>query len=149
VNDSDGNPVDISAVVVWRVVDTAEAMFEVDDYENFMEVQSEAALRVLASRHPYDSDDSSISLRGNPVEVCEQLKIDIQERLDKAGIEVIEARLSHLAYAPEIAAAMLQRQQARPSGAGRHCGTRRRPEGHDGFKPARRALQRWAHSTCR
>jgi regulator of protease activity HflC (stomatin/prohibitin superfamily) len=112
VNDSDGNPVDISAVVVWRVVDTAEAMFEVDDYENFMEVQSEAALRVLASRHPYDSDDSSISLRGNPVEVCEQLKIDIQERLDKAGIEVIEARLSHLAYAPEIAAAMLQRQQA-------------------------------------
>ena len=112
VNDSDGNPVDISAVVVWRVVDTAEAMFEVDDYENFMEVQSEAALRVLASRHPYDSDDSTISLRGNPVEVCEQLKQDIQERLDKAGIEVIEARISHLAYAPEIAAAMLQRQQA-------------------------------------
>jgi regulator of protease activity HflC (stomatin/prohibitin superfamily) len=112
VNDSDGNPVDISAVVVWRVVDTAEAMFEVDDYENFMEVQSEAALRVLASRHPYDSDDSTISLRGNPVEVCEQLKTDIQERLDKAGIEVIEARISHLAYAQEIAAAMLQRQQA-------------------------------------
>lgn len=112
VNDSDGNPVDISAVVVWRVVDTAEALFEVDDYENFMEVQSEAALRVLASRHPYDSDDSTISLRGNPVEVCEQLKTDIQERLDKAGCEVIEARISHLAYAPEIAAAMLQRQQA-------------------------------------
>jgi regulator of protease activity HflC (stomatin/prohibitin superfamily) len=112
VNDSDGNPVDISAVVVWRVVETAEVLFEVDDYENFMEVQSEAALRVLASRHPYDSDDSTISLRGNPVEVCEQLKMDIQERLDKAGIEVIEARLSHLAYAPEIAAAMLQRQQA-------------------------------------
>jgi len=112
VNDSDGNPIDISAVVVWRVTDTAEATFEVDDYENFMEVQSEAALRVLASRHPYDSDDSTISLRGNPAEVCEQLKTDIQERLDKAGIEVIEARLSHLAYSPEIAAAMLQRQQA-------------------------------------
>lgn len=112
VNDSDGNPIDISAVVVWKVVDTAEAMFEVDDYENFMEVQSEAALRVLASRHPYDSDDSTISLRGNPVEVCEQLQTDIQERLDKAGIQVIEARISHLAYAQEIAAAMLQRQQA-------------------------------------
>lgn len=112
VNDSDGNPVDISAVVVWRVVDTAEALFEVDDYENFMEVQSEAALRVLASRHPYDSDDETVSLRGNTVEVCEQLKIDIQERLDKAGCEVIEARISHLAYAQEIAAAMLQRQQA-------------------------------------
>ncbi len=112
VNDSDGNPIDISAVVVWRVVDTAEALFEVDDYENFMEVQSEAALRVLASRHPYDSDDSVISLRGNTLEVCEQLKSDIQERLSKAGIEAIEARISHLAYSPEIAAAMLQRQQA-------------------------------------
>jgi regulator of protease activity HflC (stomatin/prohibitin superfamily) len=112
VNDSDGNPVDISAVVVWRVVDTAEALFEVDDYKNFMEVQSEAALRVLASRHPYDSDDETVSLRGNTVEVCEQLKIDIQERLDKAGCEVIEARISHLAYAQEIAAAMLQSQQA-------------------------------------
>lgn len=112
VNDKDGNPIDISAVVVWKVVDTAEAMFEVDDYENFMEVQSEAALRVLATRHPYDSDDDAISLRGNPVEVCDQLKHDIQERLDKAGIQVIEARISHLAYAQEIAAAMLQRQQA-------------------------------------
>lgn len=112
VNDSDGNPVDISAVVVWKVVDTVEAMFEVDDYEHFVEVQSEAALRVLASRHPYDSDDDTISLRGNPDEVCETLKVDIQERLDKAGVEVVEARISHLAYAPEIAAAMLQRQQA-------------------------------------
>lgn len=112
VNDSDGNPIDISAVVVWKVVDTAEAMFEVDDFEHFVEVQSEAALRVLASRHPYDSDDSTISLRGSQAEVCEQLKIDIQERLDKAGVEVIEARISHLAYSPEIAAAMLQRQQA-------------------------------------
>jgi regulator of protease activity HflC (stomatin/prohibitin superfamily) len=112
VNDRDGNPIDISAVVVWKVVDTAEALFEVDDYEHFVEVQSEAALRVLASRHPYDSEDHEVSLRGNPSEVCVQLQHDIQERLDKAGVKVIEARLSHLAYAPEIAAAMLQRQQA-------------------------------------
>ncbi len=112
VNDRDGNPIDISAVVVWKVVDTAEALFEVDDYEHFVEVQSEAALRVLASRHPYDSEDHEVSLRGNPTEVCEQLQHDIQERLAKAGVEVIEARISHLAYSPEIAAAMLQRQQA-------------------------------------
>jgi len=112
VNDRDGNPVDISAVVVWKVVDTAEALFEVDDYEHFVAVQSEAALRVLASRHPYDSEDHETSLRGNTIEVCEQLQKDIQERLDKAGVEAIEARISHLAYAPEIAAAMLQRQQA-------------------------------------
>ncbi len=112
VNDRDGNPIDISAVVVWKVVDTAEALFEVDDYEHFVEVQSEAALRVLASRHPYDSEDHETSLRGSTVEVCEQLQTDIQERLDKAGVNVIEARISHLAYSPEIAAAMLQRQQA-------------------------------------
>lgn len=112
VNDRDGNPIDISTVVVWRVVNTAEAMFEVDDYEDFVAVQSEAALRNLASRHPYDSEDHEVSLRGNTTEVCDQLKVDIQERLDKAGVEVIEARISHLAYAPEIAAAMLQRQQA-------------------------------------
>ncbi|MEM7352319.1 MAG: SPFH domain-containing protein [Acidobacteriota bacterium] len=112
VNDRDGNPIDISAVVVWRVVDSVEALFEVDDFEHFVEVQSEAALRVLASRHPYDSEDHEISLRGNPAEVCEQLQHDIQERLQKAGIEVIEARISYLAYSPEIAAAMLQRQQA-------------------------------------
>jgi regulator of protease activity HflC (stomatin/prohibitin superfamily) len=112
VNDKDGNPIDISAVVVWRVVNTAEALFEVDDYEDFVAVQSEAALRNLASRHPYDSSDDEISLRGNTTEVCDQLRHDIQERLDKAGVDVIEARISHLAYAPEIAAAMLQRQQA-------------------------------------
>ncbi len=112
VNDRDGNPIHISAVVVWKVVETAEAMFEVDDYEHFVEVQSESALRVLASRHPYDSEDHEISLRGNPDEVCEQLQGDIQERLQKAGVEVIEARISYLAYSPEIAAAMLQRQQA-------------------------------------
>lgn len=112
VNDRDGNPIEISAVVVWRVVNTAEAVFEVDDYENFVSVQSEAALRNLASRHPYDSHDDEISLRGNTPDICEQLRHDIQERLDKAGVEVIEARISHLAYASEIAAAMLQRQQA-------------------------------------
>ncbi|MDB4743409.1 SPFH domain-containing protein [Planctomicrobium sp.] len=112
VNDRDGNPIDISAVVVWKVTDTAEAMFEVDDYQNYVEVQSEAALRVLASRHPYDSEDHEISLRGSTSEISDQLQNDIQERLDKAGVEVIEARISHLAYSPEIAAAMLQRQQA-------------------------------------
>lgn len=113
VNDKDGNPIDISAVVVWKVVDTAEAMFEVDDYEHFVEVQSEAALRSLATRHPYDTDDENVvSLRGNTTEISDQLREDIQERLDKAGVDVIEARISHLAYSPEIAAAMLQRQQA-------------------------------------
>lgn len=112
VNDRDGNPIDISAVVVWKVTDTAESLFEVDDFEHFVEVQSEAALRVLASRHPYDSEDHEVSLRGSTQEVCDQLQIDIQERLNKAGVNVIEARISHLAYSPEIAAAMLQRQQA-------------------------------------
>jgi regulator of protease activity HflC (stomatin/prohibitin superfamily) len=112
VNDRDGNPIEISAVVVWRVVNTAEALFEVDDFEDFVAVQSEAALRNLASRHPYDSEDHEVSLRGNPDDVCNQLESDIQERLDKAGVDVIEARISHLAYSPEIAAAMLQRQQA-------------------------------------
>ncbi|HEX2465790.1 MAG TPA: SPFH domain-containing protein [Thermoanaerobaculia bacterium] len=112
VNDREGNPIEISAVVVWRVVDTAEALFEVQDYEDFVAVQSEAALRNLASRHPYDSEDHEVSLRGNTAQVCEQLKHDIQERLERAGVEVIEARISHLAYASEIAAAMLQRQAA-------------------------------------
>jgi regulator of protease activity HflC (stomatin/prohibitin superfamily) len=112
VNDRDGNPIEISAVVVWRVVNTAEALFEVDDFEDFVAVQSEAALRNLAMRHPYDSQDHEVSLRGSTNEVCDQLKQDIQERLGKAGVEVIESRISHLAYAPEIASAMLQRQQA-------------------------------------
>lgn len=112
VNDRDGNPIDISAVVVWKVTDTAEALFEVDDYEHYVAVQSEAALRGLASRHPYDSEDHEVSLRGSMNEVAEQLQADIQERLGKAGVQVIEARISHLAYAQEIAAAMLQRQQA-------------------------------------
>ena len=112
VNDRDGNPIEISAVVVWKVVNTAEAMFEVDDYEDYVSVQSEAALRNLASRHPYDSEDHETSLRGSIQEISDQLCNDIQSRLDKAGVKVIEARISHLAYAPEIAAAMLQRQQA-------------------------------------
>lgn len=113
VNDQDGNPVEIAAVVVWRVVDTAEAVFEVDSYENYVHVQSEAALRNLATAYPYDAHEEKVmSLRGNTADVAAHLKVEIQDRLAKAGVEVIEARISHLAYAPEIAAAMLQRQQA-------------------------------------
>ena len=113
VNDNEGNPIEIAAVVVWRVVDTAEAVFEVDDYNNYVKVQSEAALRNLATSYSYDShDDEHISLRGHTSVVAEHLKKEIQDRLAKAGVEVIEARISHLAYAPEIAQAMLQRQQA-------------------------------------
>jgi regulator of protease activity HflC (stomatin/prohibitin superfamily) len=113
VNDTDGNPVEIAAVVVWKVVDTAEASFEVDNYEHYVHVQSEAALRNLATRYPYDShDEAQVSLRGSTAEVAKDLKHEIHERLAKAGVEVVEARISHLAYAPEIAAAMLRRQQA-------------------------------------
>jgi regulator of protease activity HflC (stomatin/prohibitin superfamily) len=113
VNDADGNPVEIAAVVVWRVVDTAEASFEVDDYEHYVRVQSEAAVRNLATRYPYDAhDDAQVSLRSNTAAVAEDLKAEVQARLSKAGVRALEARLSHLAYAPEIAAAMLQRQQA-------------------------------------
>lgn len=113
VNDHDGNPIEIAAVVVWKVTDTAEALFEVDDYENFVAVQAESALRNLATSHPYDAhEDGQTSLRANPVEVAQQLRTEIQDRLEKAGVQVIEARISHLAYAPEIANAMLRRQQA-------------------------------------
>jgi regulator of protease activity HflC (stomatin/prohibitin superfamily) len=112
VNDVDGNPIEIAAVVVWKVVDTAEACFLVDDYSSFVHVQSEAAVRTLATRYPYDAHDEQMSLRANAAEIAEQLKQEIQSRLAKAGVEVIEARLAHLAYAPEIAQAMLQRQQA-------------------------------------
>lgn len=113
VNDRDGNPVEIAAVVVWKVVDTAEACFQVDNYENYVHVQSEAALRNLTTAYPYDShEEAETSLRGHTQTVAEHLKAEIQERLAVAGVEVIEARISHLAYAPEIAAAMLQRQQA-------------------------------------
>jgi regulator of protease activity HflC (stomatin/prohibitin superfamily) len=113
VNDLDGNPIEIAAVVVWKVVDTAEAVFEVDDYENYVHVQSESALRNMATSYPYDAhDDTQLSLRGHTVAIADHLRKEIQDRLSKAGVEVIEARISHLAYAPEIAAAMLQRQQA-------------------------------------
>jgi regulator of protease activity HflC (stomatin/prohibitin superfamily) len=112
VNDQEGNPIEIASVVVWRVVDTAEAVFEVDDYQNYVKVQTEAALRNLATRYNYDTHDDQVSLRGNTLEVAEHLKREIQDRLARAGVEVIEARISHLAYAPEIAQAMLQRQQA-------------------------------------
>jgi regulator of protease activity HflC (stomatin/prohibitin superfamily) len=113
VNDNEGNPIEIAAVVVWRVVDTAEAVFQVDDYENYVHVQTESAVRNLATSYTYDThDDTQISLRGHTSAVADHLKREIQERLSTAGVEVLEARISHLAYAPEIAAAMLQRQQA-------------------------------------
>jgi regulator of protease activity HflC (stomatin/prohibitin superfamily) len=113
VNDIDGNPIEIAAVVVWKVFETAEAVFEVDDYEHYVKVQSEAALRNLATSYAYDAhDDTHVSLRGHTAAVADHLKREIGDRLVKAGVEVIEARISHLAYAPEIAAAMLQRQQA-------------------------------------
>jgi regulator of protease activity HflC (stomatin/prohibitin superfamily) len=113
VNDHDGNPIEIGAVVVWKVVDTAEACFEVDNYEHYVNVQTEAAIRNLASHYPYDAHiEGDLSLRGSTSEVAARLKTEVQERLDKAGVRVIEARISHLAYAPEIASAMLRRQQA-------------------------------------
>jgi len=113
VNDHNSNPIEIAAVVVWRVVDTAEALFEVDDFENYVHVQSEAAVRNLATRFPYDAHtDGEMALSSHTVEIAEMLKSETQERLAKAGVEVLEARISHLAYAPEIASAMLQRQQA-------------------------------------
>jgi regulator of protease activity HflC (stomatin/prohibitin superfamily) len=113
VNDNEGNPIEIAAVVVWKVIDTAEAVFEVDDYNNYVKVQTEAALRNLATSYTYDAhDEAQISLRGHTAAVAEHLKNEIQDRLARAGVEVMEARISHLAYAPEIAQAMLQRQQA-------------------------------------
>lgn len=113
VNDLDGNPIEIAAVVVWKVTETAEACFEVDNYEHYVKVQSEAAVRNLATQYPYDAhEEDHKSLRGNTAEIAEQLKVEVQERLAKAGVDVLEARINHLAYAPEIASAMLQRQQA-------------------------------------
>ena len=172
VNDLDGNPIEIAAVVVWKVVDTAEAIFEVDDYENYVHVQSESALRNMATSYPYDAhEDAQLSLRGNTAAIADHLRKEIQERLSSAGVEVIEARISHLAYAPEIAAAMLQRQQAGAIIAARQRivegavgmvemaldmlsreerrGARRRAEGGDGQQPARRALQRAQHAADR
>ncbi len=113
VNDHDGNPIEIAAVVVWKVVDSAEALFEVDQYENYVKVQCESALRNLATAFPYDAhNDHQMSLRANATEIAAQLKVEIEERVMKAGVDVIESRISHLAYSPEIATAMLQRQQA-------------------------------------
>src|SRR6185295_10294768 len=112
VNDSDGNPIEIAAIVVWKVVDTAEAFFEVDNYENYLKVQTEAAVRNLATRYPYDAHDDVQSLRGSTAAVATELLKEIQDRLSRAGVQPIEARISHLAYAPEIAASMLRRQQA-------------------------------------
>jgi len=113
VNDSHGNPIEIATVVVWSVEDTAEALFEVDDYNSFVNIQSESALRNMAVSYPYDQHSGDqIALRSHPLEVSEALKIEIQQRLEKAGVKVHEARITHLAYAPEIAQAMLQRQQA-------------------------------------
>ncbi len=113
VNDSRGSPIEIAAVVVWRVIDTAEAIFEVDDYEEFVTIQSESALRNLTTTYPYEPhEDDAVALRSNPAEIADALRVEIQNRLEEAGVNVIEARISHLAYAPEIAHAMLRRQQA-------------------------------------
>ncbi|MGB5690924.1 MAG: SPFH domain-containing protein [Woeseiaceae bacterium] len=114
VNDSNGSPIEIAAVVVWKVFDTAEALFEVDDYVNFVQIQTESALRNLGTTYPYEPHDDSdgIALRSNPAEIASALRDEIQDRLSQAGVTVIEARISHLAYAPEIANAMLRRQQA-------------------------------------
>lgn len=113
VNDSRGSPIEIAAVVVWRVIDTAEAIFEVDDYEQFVTIQSESALRNLTTTYPYEPhEDDGIALRSHPAEIAQALREEIQDRLEEAGVDVIEARISHLAYAPEIAHAMLRRQQA-------------------------------------
>ena len=113
VNDLGGSPIEIAAIVVWEVADSAEAVFNVDEYESFVQIQSEAAIRSMASSYPYDpKKEGDTSLRSHPVEISERMKSEIQARLTKAGITVIESRISHLAYAPEIAQAMLQRQQA-------------------------------------
>ncbi|MCP4205416.1 MAG: SPFH domain-containing protein [bacterium] len=113
VNDNRGNPVQIGAVVVWKVVDTAEALFNVDDYVNFVHVQSEAAVRGLATNYPYDAlEEGEVTLSGHTAKISQKLRTEVQERLQEAGVSVLEARISHLAYSTEIAAAMLQRQQA-------------------------------------
>ncbi|GGI62998.1 SPFH domain-containing protein [Limosilactobacillus caviae] len=114
VNDSKGNPIEIAAVIVYKVVDTAKALFSVDDYEQFVQIQSESAVRHVASEYPYDSFENQdvITLRGNPTEVSERLTAELQDRLNVAGVKIIETRLTHLAYATEIASAMLQKQQS-------------------------------------
>jgi regulator of protease activity HflC (stomatin/prohibitin superfamily) len=113
VNDAGGNPIEIAAVVVWHVIDTAKAKFNVDNYKNFIAIQSETAIRQLASHYPYDSHDKDTeSLRTNPDQISEILRVQVQDRLEVSGVKVVEARLMHLAYAPEIAQVMLRRQQA-------------------------------------
>jgi len=113
VNDINSNPIEIAAVVVWRVIDTAEALFEVDDFEEYVHVQSESAVRAMATKYPYDAHETGDeALTSHLEQIADELQTQIQARLDKAGVEVMEARISHLAYAPEIAHAMLQRQQA-------------------------------------
>jgi regulator of protease activity HflC (stomatin/prohibitin superfamily) len=113
VNDRDGNPIEIAAVIVWQVVETFEAVFNVDDYENFVHVQAEAALRNMATSYPYDAhEEGQMSLRLSAGEIAERLRSELGERLEKAGVNVVETRISHLAYAAEIASAMLRRQQA-------------------------------------
>jgi len=112
VNDATGNPIEIAAIIVWQVNDTYEASFEVDDYENFVTLQSEAAIRHAAGSYPYDDEDENVSLRRNSDEVSQHLRDEIQDRLRLAGVRVLESRIAHLAYAPEIAGAMLRRQQA-------------------------------------
>lgn len=114
VNDSKGNPVEIAAVIVYKVVDTAKALFAVDDYEQFVQIQSESAIRHVASEYPYDTfeDEKALTLRSNPTEVSDKLTAELQERLNVAGVQIIETRLTHLAYATEIASAMLQKQQS-------------------------------------
>jgi regulator of protease activity HflC (stomatin/prohibitin superfamily) len=113
VNDLDGNPIEIASVVVWQVVDSAEAVYNVDDYESFVHIQTESAVRAMATSYPYDThEDHVISLRGSTAEISKHLTEEIQERLALAGVHIVEARISHLAYAQEIAQAMLQRQQA-------------------------------------
>ncbi|MEI3606405.1 SPFH domain-containing protein [Pseudogracilibacillus sp. SE30717A] len=113
VNDINGNPIEIAAVIVFRVVDSAKAVFDVDQYEEFVEIQSETALRAVATKYPYDSfDETELTLRGNAEEISDELKTEVHERLYVAGVDIMEARLTHLAYSTEIAQAMLQRQQA-------------------------------------
>ena len=113
VNELDGSPIEIAAVIVWQVVDSAEAVYNVDDYESFVHIQSESALRTMATSYPYDQhEDGQVALRSHAAEISQHLESELSERLADAGVEVLNARISHLAYAPEIAQAMLQRQQA-------------------------------------
>jgi regulator of protease activity HflC (stomatin/prohibitin superfamily) len=138
VNDSRGNPIEIAAVIVWHVVNTAQALFDVDDFVHYVSVQSESALRHLASAYPYDTtEDHQLSLRGSMDEVSASLTKELQDRVGKAGVKIEEARLSHLAYAPEIASAMLQRQQAEAIVAAAAACRRRRGHGGDGARASR------------